>query len=222
MLGRLLAGSALPVRFEVTREGELLGAAALNIPGRYNVTNALGALAVAMEVGVPFAEAAAALAEFKGLENRFSIAHAGGVTIVKDYISHPTGIKRVLESAKDLTQGRIFSVWKPYRYTLLSYLQDQYATAFEGSEEVIITTMYAASEDPIPGIDTAFIVEKIRATGMRVTFVPDDSDVVATLEARVKRGDKVIFFGGDDFFQMADGWARRLTESEGSGPATRG
>lgn len=208
--GRLRSRDQFPIRFEVIRHGDTLGEASLSIPGRYNVTNAMGALAVCLELGVPFAAAAEALAGFSGLENRFSILQAGGLTIVKDYISHPTGIRRVLESARGLTEGRIFSVWKPYRYTLLSYLQDEYASAFEGSHEVLITTMYAAEEDPIPGIDTEFIVNKIRDTGMSVTFVPSDRDLVPALEDRVAPGDKVIFFGGDDFFQMADAWAARL------------
>jgi UDP-N-acetylmuramate--alanine ligase len=208
--GVLEGDGQFPIRFAVHRRGEPLGTAELAIPGRYNVTNALGALAVALELGVPFETARAALATFQGLENRFTIVRAGGLTLVKDYISHPTGLRRVLESASDLTSGRVFSVWKPYRYTLLNYLQDEYATAFEGSTEVLITTMYAAEEDPIPGIDTGFIVEKIRSTGMPVTFVPRDADLVPALEARVRPGDQVIFFGGDDFFQMADAWAQRL------------
>ncbi len=208
--GTLLGKGQFPTRFEVARNGETLGTAELQIPGRYNVTNACGAIAVATQLGVSFEVAAQALSEFKGLENRFSIVRAGGLTIVKDYISHPTGMKRVLESASDLTQGRIFSVWKPYRYTLLNYLQDEYASAFAGSHEVLITTMYAAEEDPIPGIDTQFIVDKIRDTGMNVSFLPKDADLIPALQSRVEKGDKVIFFGGDDFFRMADAWADRM------------
>lgn len=206
----LLGENQFPMRFEVSRHGDRLGEVEMSIPGLYNVTNACGAIAVTTHIGVPFEQAAKALSTFSGLENRFSIVRAGGITIVKDYISHPTGMKRVLESARGLTDGRIFTVWKPYRYTLLNYLQDEYATAFAGSHEVLITTMYAAKEDPIPGIDTAFICDKIRGTGMNVTYVPDDHDVIGALEERVRPGDKVIFFGGDDYFRMADGWADRL------------
>jgi UDP-N-acetylmuramate--alanine ligase len=209
-LGRLIDRSQLPIRFEVLRHGDLLGEASLRIPGLYNVTNAMGAIAVATEMGVDLADCVAALASFSGLENRFTIVEAGGLTIVKDYISHPTGIRRVLESAAGLTTGRTFSVWKPYRYTLLNYLGDEYATAFDGSDEVLITTMYAAEEDPIPGIDTQYIVDKIRSRGMKVTFIPVDDDLIDALDQRVREGDQVIFFGGDDFFRMADAWARRL------------
>jgi len=208
--GTLDGKGQFPIRFAVDRRGDPLGRAELPIPGRYNVTNALGALSVALEIGVPLETALDALGRFKGLENRFSIVRAGGLTIVKDYISHPTGMKRVLESARDLTDGRIFCVWKPYRYTLLNYLQDEYATAFAGAHEVFITTMYAAKEDPIPGIDTQFIVDKIRGTGMNVSLVPDQNNLVDALEGVVREGDKVIFFGGDDFFEMADAWAVRL------------
>lgn len=210
--GKLLGKQQFPIRFEAYRRGDLLGQAELSIPGLYNVTNAMGAIAVATELGIPFERSAEALASFEGLENRFSIVRAGGLTIVKDYISHPTGIRRVLESAKDLASGRVFSIWKPYRYTLLSYLGDEYGTSFEGSDEVLITTMYAANEDPIEGIDTQYIVDKIRQSGMKVTFVPQDKDLIGALEDRVRKGDKVVFFGGDDFFEMADQWARRLGE----------
>ncbi|MBN1944206.1 MAG: UDP-N-acetylmuramate--L-alanine ligase [Bradymonadales bacterium] len=208
--GQLLDRGQFPIRFRATGHGVPLGEGALAIPGHYNLVNAMGALALTAELGIPFPVARSALAEFRGLENRFSILDAGGLTIVKDYISHPTGMKRVLESAAQLTQGRIFSVWKPYRYTLLSYLQEEYATAFAGSHEVLLTTMYGAEEDPIEGVDTEFIARKIRQSGMNVTVVPKDEDLIGALEQRVRIGDEVIFFGGDDFFQMADRWALRL------------
>jgi UDP-N-acetylmuramate--alanine ligase len=75
--------------------------------------------------------------------------------------------------------------------------------------------MYAANEDPIPGIDTAFVVRLLEDNGHRVAFVEDQNDIVAHLDGRVREGDQVIFFGGDDFFQMADAWAaRRRADAE--------
>lgn len=200
----------LPTRFEVHAFGESLGLFELNLPGRYNVTNAVGAIAVAHTMGVEVEQLRAATASFSGLENRFTVADAGhGVQIVKDYNSHPTAIRKVLDSAADLTRGRIFSVFKPYRYTLTSYLKDEYATAFDGSAQVVITTMYAANEDPIEGIDTNFVVSLLQNRGLDVAHVPDQNDITAHLEALVRDGDTVIFFGGDDFFRMADAWAER-------------
>lgn len=202
----LLDQGQMPLRFEVFRRGEKLGEVTLPLPGRYNVGNAIGAIAVCDHLGVPFEAMQRGLADFKGLDNRFTIVEADGVFVVKDYNSHPTAIRKVLDSAKDLAKGRIVSIFKPYRYTLTSYLQDEYATAFGGSSEVIITTMYAANEDPIPGVDTDLVVRKLRERGHLVTHIPDQNQIVAHLRATVQPGDKVLFFGGDDFFRMADDW----------------
>ncbi len=202
----LLDQGQMPLRFEVFRRGEKLGEVSLPLPGRYNVGNAIGAIAVCDHLGVPFEAMQRGLADFKGLDNRFTIVDADGLFVVKDYNSHPTAIRKVLDSAKDLAKGRVVSIFKPYRYTLTSYLQDEYATAFEGSNEVIITTMYAANEDPIPGVDTDLVVRKLRERGHLVTHIPDQNQIVAHLRATVLPGDKVLFFGGDDFFRMADDW----------------
>ncbi len=207
--GEVLGTSQMPIHFRATARGEDLGEFTLPLPGLYNVGNAMGAIAVCHALGVDADAMRRGLADFKGLENRFTIERSGGITIVKDYNSHPTAMRKVLESARHLTNGRLFSVFKPYRYTLTSYLKDEYATAFEGSDEVVITTMYAANEDPIPGIDTEFVVNMLRENGHKVAFIPDQDDIVAHLDEVVRDGDKVIFFGGDDFFQMADAWAAR-------------
>ncbi len=202
----------LPIKFNAMHKKHPLGEFELNLPGRYNVVNAMAAMAVARRVGVDVDTIREALATYKGLENRFTITSGGGVTAVKDYNSHPTCMRKVLESARDLVDGRIYSVFKPYRYTLTKYLQDEYGAAFDGSDEVIITTMYAANEDPIPGVDTELVVQKIRDNGLNVTHIPKQTDISPYLLEQVKPGDKVIFFGGDDFFQMADAFIAELAQ----------
>ncbi len=208
--GELLGRGQMPTRFRVHRHGEVLGEAELNLPGRYNVVNACGALAVALDEGVPFEVAAKALASFKGLENRFTMVNAAGVWLVKDYISHPTGMRKVLESARDLVDGRIVSVFKPYRYTLMKYLENEYATAFEGSDEVVITTMYAAREKPIPGVNTDSFVANLRNEGYKVHHIPNQDDIHGWVLEHISPGDTVLFFGGDDFFQLCDRIAQDL------------
>lgn len=208
--GELLGRGQMPTRFRVWRRGECLGEAALNLPGRYNVVNACGALAVALDMGVPFDLAADALARFKGLENRFTMVEAGGVWLVKDYISHPTGMRKVLESARDLVGGRLISVFKPYRYTLMKYLKDEYATAFEGSDAVLITTMYAANEPPIPGVNTESFVQNLRQSGYTVHHIPEQDQIEPWVLQHARPGDTVLFFGGDDFFQLCDRIAAAL------------
>ena len=209
----IVSGPGLPIRFNASRHGEPLGVFELPIPGRYNVVNAMGAIAVCDRLGVPVEAMQRGMAGFLGLENRFTIREADGVFIVKDYNSHPTAMRHVLQNARELGDGRIISVFKPYRYTLMNYLRDEYATAFVGSDEVVITTMYAANEDPIPGVSTESFVEMLREGGQRVTWLEDQDTVTDHLEAGVRPGDVVLFFGGDDFFRMADAWAARRDEA---------
>lgn len=213
--GEIIGSAQRPIRFRAWRHGEDLGEFELSLPGRYNVTNALGAMAVAMELGAPVEAVREALADFRGLENRFTIVDAGGVILVKDYNSHPTAMRKVLASARDLSEGKVYSVFKPYRYTLTNYLKDEYATAFRGSDQVVITTMYAANEDPIPGIDTNFFVNMLREQGHDVVLMEDQTRITDYLHEQVEAGDQVMFFGGDDFFQMADAWAERLGAERG-------
>ncbi|MBU0549948.1 UDP-N-acetylmuramate--L-alanine ligase [Myxococcota bacterium] len=199
------------VRFTAYHGDVALGAVRLPLPGAYNAENAAAAIAVTVGVlGLPFARVAAALSGYMGLENRFTVRRAGGITIVKDYISHPTGMRKVLESARRMRHARILCVFKPYRFTLMRYHGEEYAEAFTGADEVLITTMYAAEERPIDGIDTPWFVEVLRGAGNRVTFIPDNADVIPALADKIEAGDMVIFFGGDDFFRMADAWAEQL------------
>ncbi len=207
-----IISDTLPIRFEAFQREEWLGEFELNLPAVYNIVNAMAAISVGVRIGLEVSDIQKALSTYEGIENRFTVVKGGGVTVVKDYVSHPTCMRKVLESATNLDAGRVISVFKPYRYTLIKYLQDEYATAFTGSDEVILTTMYAANEDPIPGIDTEFFVNKIREGGLKVTFIPDQKEINNYLLDTVSAEDKVLFFGGDDFFRMADRFVTDLNK----------
>jgi UDP-N-acetylmuramate--alanine ligase len=210
------------VGFTMYAGEERLGEITLPIPGAYNADNAAGAVAILMAAyGLPFETVKHALDGYLGLENRFTVRRAGGVTIVKDYISHPTGMRRVLESARKMPHRRIWGVFKPYRFTLMRYHGEEYAQVFRDADEVVITTMYAAEERPIDGIDTPWFVELLRRGGNSVHFVPENPEVVPFLSPRVEAGDMVIFFGGDDFFRMADAWADGLDAASAAGAGPR-
>ena len=122
-----------------------------------------------------------ALDTYQGLENRFTVRRAGDITIVKDYISHPTGMRRVLESARKMPHSRIWCVFKPYRFTLMKYHGEEYAEAFTGCDEIVITRMYAAEERPMDGIDTPWFCDVLRNAGNTVNYVPENPDVVSFL-----------------------------------------
>lgn len=212
-----------------------LGQVAIGLPGAYNAGNILGALTVAMALGVPFHVIQAAAPNYRGLENRYTLVEADGIEIVKDYISHPTGIRRVLEAASaqrpaalaqiplvDSDEGEppsseLVAVFKPYRFTMIHYLQDDYALAFAGADRVVVTELYTAGEVPIPGVDTDMLCRRIRERCPRVEYVHDMDAIPAHLEATTQRPATVLFFGGDDLFRMADRWvAQRLKAQAGS------
>lgn len=197
--------------FTLSVDGEAKGDIELAVPGLYNLDNMTGASAAALHLGVPIADIQKALATFTGLENRFTVVEAAGRKVIKDYISHPTGIRRVLAAAASgESPGRITAVFKPYRFTMINYLQDDYAEAFHDANHTIITELYTAGEVPIPGIDTEFLCNKIRSRGPTVTYIQELDDIVTALHEQVTPGEQVIFFGGDDLFRLADRYVDEL------------
>ena len=193
----------------VSKAQGTLGELSLEVPGLYNLDNAIAASAAALLLDVPLEALQRAMPSFRGLENRFTVVDSGGVRIIKDYISHPTGIRRVLEAAK-ADGRRITAVFKPYRFTMINYLQDDYAEAFHDASETVITELYTAGEVPIPGIDTEFLCDKIRSRGPKVTYIQSMDDIIPYLHEVAKPGEQVLFFGGDDLFQLADRYAEGL------------
>jgi len=189
-----------------------LGRVTLNVPGLYNVENALAAIAATHTLGAPFAAIQAGLAAFRGLKNRFTLERVGAYLTVKDFISHPTGMRRVLEALRRMVgpDVPIVAVFKPYRFTFIRYLGDEYARSFVDADLTVITEMWDGHEEPIPGINTKYLVDKIAATGTNVTYVPDHADIVPDLLKRYDRPFATIFFGGMDLFEQADRLATEL------------
>jgi UDP-N-acetylmuramate--alanine ligase len=212
-MARDIQHEGLRSSFTVVHEarGEL-GRVELSVPGLYNVENALSAIATAVELGAPFERAAAGLASYQGLDNRFTVAEAGDSLVVKDYMSHPTGMRRVLAALRHHVgdSRRLIAVFKPYRYTMIHYLGDEYARCFEDADETLITEMWEAGEEPMPGVNTEYLVDKIRAAGSPVNYIQDMADIPPHILKEHAGSVAVIFFGGDDLFAEADGLARAL------------
>ncbi len=175
-----LARDGAGSRFAVKRGGEALGVARVQIPGRHNVANALAALAVAAELEVPFARAAEALASFAGIERRFELkGSAGGVRVVDDYGHHPTEIRATLAAAREQHAGRLVVVFQPHRYTRTRDLFDDFAAAFHEADLLVLTEIYAAGEQKIPGVEAAALAEAIRAHGHRDVRFLGELDAIA-------------------------------------------
>lgn len=200
--------------FELWVRGEARGRVEVALPGLYNLDNALAAIAAGLHLGVSLGAIQRAYASFHGLENRFTVVEAGGRRVIKDYISHPTGIRRVLEAAS-ADGRRLTAVFKPYRFTMIHYLQEDYAEAFHDASETVITELYTAGELAIPGIDTEYLCEKIRSRGPKVTYIQEMDAIPEYLHTEVKAGEQVVFFGGDDLFRLADRYINELRTRAG-------
>src|SRR5947208_8920998 len=153
--------------FTVWRGIDVLGRATLKVPGKHNVYNSLAAIAVGLELEVPFEKIAQALGEFSGADRRFQFkGEERGVTVVDDYGHHPTEIKATLSAARmGAANRRIVVLFQPHRYSRTADLMDEFASAFNNADVVLVTDIYAASETPIEGITAEILTGRIKSYG---------------------------------------------------------
>ena len=176
---------------------ERLGALQLSIPGRHNLQNALAAVAVADRLGIDFSHVASALADFRGAERRFERrGEAGGVLVVDDYGHHPTEIAAVLAAARATLGRRLVVAFQPHRYTRTHRLMDAFGPALREADEIVLTDIYAASEDAIPGVTIEALAEAVRSgSGRPVRVAKSLDDVIPAILEIARPGDAVITLG---------------------------
>ncbi|MGE0394848.1 MAG: UDP-N-acetylmuramate--L-alanine ligase, partial [Vicinamibacterales bacterium] len=204
------------VRALVHRGGQPLGPLALAVPGRHNLLNALAAVSVALTLGLPFPVVAAGLAAFQGAERRFQhCGEAGGVLVVDDYGHHPTEVRAVLAAAETALHRRIVVLFQPHRYSRTAHLLDEFGPAFLGADEVVLTDIYAAGEDPIPGVTVDALAASMRRAGVPVTVVPGLADATAEVARRAKPGDAVITLGAGSIGSVPPRLLERLAAGAG-------
>ena len=200
----------------VRRNGEevRLGRLELAVPGRHNLLNALAVVTVAECLDVSFDQVAAALYEFNGAERRFQrIGEAGGVLVVDDYGHHPTEITAVLAAARVALGRRLVVAFQPHRYSRTARLMDAFGAAFADADEVVLTDIYAASEDPIPGVTVEALAAAIeRHTGRPVSVARTLDELVAALTARARPGDAVLTLGAGSIGSVPKRLLRALEE----------
>lgn len=182
-----------------------LGELALGVPGRHNVQNALAAVAVGLEIGLRFDLLAPGLAAFRGAERRFEPkGEAGGVRVVDDYGHHPTEIAAVLQAARIGHAGRIIVAFQPHRYSRTEQLHDEFGPALAAADAIVLTDIYAAGEDPLPGVTLERLAASVeRAAPGRVTIVRDVAGVPAAVARLAGRGDLVLTLGAGSIGEAA-------------------
>ncbi len=210
VLGRNAALEAFGSRCEVVQQavdGQLtsLGPLRLRVPGRHNLLNAIGTVAVGLEVGVPFARMASALEEFRGAERRFQLrGEERGVMVVDDYGHHPTEIAAVIAAARAGLDRRLVVVFQPHRYTRTRDLMEAFGTALAGADEIVLTDIYPAGEPPIEGVTVEALEAVVRRTGRPVRLVKALDDLPTAVSTLARSGDLVITLGAGSIGTIPD------------------
>jgi UDP-N-acetylmuramate--alanine ligase len=193
----------------VRYDGRELGTLKLPVPGKHNVSNALAAVAVGLELDVPFDTAARALAAYTGVARRMQLkGEKAGIRVYDDYGHHPTEIRATLEAARQLISpagGKLWVLFQPHRYSRVNLLRDSFGGAFETADHAVLTEIYAAGEVPIPGVTAQMILESVRRHGKPdVRFVPDLDSACSAVADGVRRGDVVLTMGAGDVNRCGD------------------
>jgi UDP-N-acetylmuramate--alanine ligase len=181
----------------VTAHGTMLGPMRLQVPGMHNILNAMAAAAVGLDLDIPAKTILEALASYSGTGRRFELRKiVDDVMVIEDYAHHPTEIKATLEAAKRGWDRRVVAVFQPHRYTRLAKLMTSFATAFNQADVLVLTEIYPAGEDPIPGVTGRALYEEVRQFGHKqVHFEPDLKRVGALLQTILQPGDIVLVLG---------------------------
>lgn len=198
--------------FTVVRRGVELGRILLQIPGLHNVKNALAAVAVGLELGVPFSKIKAGIEKFTGVYRRWEVkAEIDGITVVDDYAHHPTEIRATLQGAKAGWRRRVVCVFQPHLYSRTrDFLQD-FGRAFFNADVLIVTDVYPAREDPIPGVTGELIANTAKQFGHKaVYYVREKKEIPEFLMKIRQRGDIFVTMGAGDIWKYGEEFIKQL------------
>jgi UDP-N-acetylmuramate--alanine ligase len=187
--------------FDLVAEGRRLGRVSLQVPGAYNAVNAAGALGLGLAIDLPFGEMARGLAGFAGVRRRFELKGvAGGVRVYDDYAHHPTEVSTAaLAAARGVAgSGRVIAVFQPHLYSRTATFAEAFGQALGGADIVVVMDIYAAREDPVPGVTGALIAQAVPLPDAQVHFEPSWAAVPGLVAGLARSGDTVVTIGAGD------------------------
>jgi UDP-N-acetylmuramate--alanine ligase len=193
--------------FPLFRGLDLLGEINLRQPGRHNIQNATAAAAMALEIGVDFADVAAALRTFPGAHRRMEfLGIFQGAAVYDDYAHHPTKVRATIEAARELRHRRLIVVFQPHRYSRLNALMHDFARAFVGADRVFVLDTYSAGEENVSGVRAEDLAHQVP----QATYVGDFVKAKEALEELVGPDDLVLLMGAGDIKKLGDELAHKV------------
>lgn len=193
--------------FRVEYEGKELGEIALSAPGNYNVLNAMAAIGIGLELGIPFRDIQRGLRRYSGVFRRFQVKYAeNNIMVIDDYAHHPTEVKATLAAARSGWPGhRIIAVFQPHLYSRTREMYKEFGSSFFDAEKLVITDIYPSREKPIEGVSGKMVAETAQAFGHRdVTYITDKDDVCRHLTDIVRPDDMIITMGAGDIYKAGE------------------
>jgi UDP-N-acetylmuramate--alanine ligase len=184
------------------------------MPGDHNIANALAAVAVGLELDIPFPAISEGISQFTGISRRLEQrGEVADVVFIDDYAHHPTEIIATLETVKAMWDRRLIAVFQPHRYSRTQALWEKLGRSFYNADSVVVTSIYAAGEDRIPGVTAELIAQAALRSGHRdVHYLPDRQQAIEHLTGCLKPGDAVVTLGAGDIWKVGDEVMRRLSE----------
>jgi UDP-N-acetylmuramate--alanine ligase len=195
------------VSFTLHAPDGVLGPLVLGVPGLHNARNAALAVVTALQVGVPFAAAATALARFAGVTRRFEFrGEAHGVTFVDDYAHLPFAVRAALATARTGGWSRVIAVFQPHRYSRTAELAEQFGNAFGDADALVVTDVYSAGEPPVPGVSGLLVADAVRAHDPRlpVEYAPSWEELREVVASMLRPGDLCLTLGAGDLTALPD------------------
>lgn len=202
--------------FTVMRDGEVLGEISIAPPGKHNVYNALAAVCVGIELDIPFVDIQVALQGYQGVQRRMQFkGSAGGITVVDDYGHHPTEIRATLEAIKEAwPENRLVVLFQPHRYSRTQALFDDFKTCFHRADYLVMTKIYAASEEPLTGVSAESLLAETRQHGQRHTLYVDAlEDIPERVSEILQEGDLVLTLGAGNIVDVGEELLKKLQNS---------
>jgi UDP-N-acetylmuramate--alanine ligase len=209
----VISKGGLNTTFDVTFKNRLVGKVTISIPGEHNILNALAAVGVGLELDIDFKYIREGLKDLGGLKRRFEIKdERDGILFLDDYGHHPTEIIATLSAAKECwPDRRLVVVFQPHRFTRTRDLYDKFVISFNQADFLIITPLYGAGEEPIPGVDSRVLYQGIKNHGHRaVTFCDSIEDSISLLLNQIKPGDLVLTLGAGDIHIVGEELLKRI------------
>jgi UDP-N-acetylmuramate--alanine ligase len=197
--------------YECFKDGKKIGDICLQVPGKHNILNSLACVSVGLSLNISFSTIQQSLKDYREVKRRFQLlTNVNGIRLIDDYAHHPTEINMTLEAAQRIKQRQLIAVFQPHRYTRLQSLYQEFLTSLKNTDHLIVTDVYAASEQPIEGMSAKQIVEDLKKTASIPVVYLHKENIIEYVLGLAESGDMIVMLGAGDITKVAHECAEQL------------